>query len=485
MRDETEAAGAAGTADVRRFGAAGDGETLDTAAIQAAVDGVSEGGGRVVLPPGTYLSGTLVLKSGVFLDLQPGAVLQGSPRIEDYPEVGREGHLDMRRRHLIYAEDARDCGIVGQGTIDGNGPAFWEPERSHEWAFWITRVDRPSPMLQFVNCRDLRIEGVTIRNSPGWTVHTLGCEHVRITGITIRNGFFGPNNDGLDIDGCRYVVVSDCDIETGDDAVVLKTTFLGGPTEYVTVSNCVLSTSCSAFKLGSESHFDFRHISLSNCVVPRSPRFVTIKTCDGGNIEDVFVGNMRGTTNSGWPVNRPIEIMAGVRKRIRPNTPAPAGAGRISGVTLRDIDAVTDGRIFVMAEPGSVCERITLANVRLRYAMIEDPSPLSPEGWLGDNAEAAAAPAAMVADNISELRVECFDVVWPEFPMREEWHVLHTENRLANEGFYANRSADEFIRGDHAVPFHVLWGRRLRKGCFMMDNVAGYKGADAEFMIPE
>jgi hypothetical protein len=474
-----------GVYDVRDYGAKGDGVCLDTAGVQAAVNAAAATGGRVAVPPGVYLCGTIVLKSRVTLNLLAGSRILGSPRLEDYLTRAWGHNKDITPWHLILAEGAEYVTITGEGEIDGNGPAFWQKDRPHEWHFWREHLRRVSPMIQLDDCRHVRIENVTMRNTPGWTLHLRRCEHVAVRGVTMRNGLFGPNNDGLDINGCRYVTVSDCDIETGDDAIVLKTTHDAGPTEYVTVTNCVLRSSCVAFKLGSESWYPFRHIVLSNCVVPRCSRAVTILTYDGGDIEHVRVSGLTGATNSGWPVNRPIEVYSECRENLatghdetlRPPE-RPTVPGRIRDVMFRDMDLVTDGRVMMVARADRPIEDISIEGLRLRFVLLEDPSAVGAKGWVTSaHTEVGSAAAAIVAENVRGLRLIHPLIRWPVYPVPQEWHVLRTPNRVYNRHFYEGRE-DAIQRGDYRVPFHVFWARGVQ-GEISLGDLAGSEGGPA------
>ncbi|MFB3828683.1 MAG: glycoside hydrolase family 28 protein, partial [Bryobacteraceae bacterium] len=203
----------AAAVNVRDHGAAGDGNRLDTMALQAAIDACARaGGGAVLLPPGRYLSGTLFLKSHVTLWLDPGATLLGSKDLNHYPvtvQKPRSYTDNYTDKSLIYAEDCENIGIAGRGTIDGQGAAFKGPYKVRPY------------MIRVINCRDVAIDGVAIKDSPMWVQHYLGCEGVAIRGITVRSRV-NRNNDGIDIDACSRVRISDCDIWSGDDAIVLK-----------------------------------------------------------------------------------------------------------------------------------------------------------------------------------------------------------------------------------------------------------------------
>jgi polygalacturonase len=300
-----------GICDARDYGARGDGRTLETAAIQRAIDDCSREGGVALLSGGTFLSGTIVLKDHTTLRIMPGAVLRGSPRVEDYvpypPEdvaaISVDGSTQNKGNgpyHLIHAQNARDVAIDGGGIIDGNGQAFWDsdPERG-----WISRRPRPSPLIETVQTDGLRVENVTIRNAPGWTIHPLESSRIQIRGVTIRNDGRGPNTDAIDIDSSTGVVIRDVDIEAGDDCVVLKTTARRGrptpPTSNVIISGVICSSDDQGIKIGTESQGDFRDILIRDVLVYHAPTIYRAPTAalsfsmvDGANFENLIVSDV-------------------------------------------------------------------------------------------------------------------------------------------------------------------------------------------------
>lgn len=326
------------TKNILDTGAVPDGRTLSTRAIQLAVDGVARAGGGVVYAPtGTFLTGGLELKSRVTLFLEAGCVLLGSSSIDDYDyHRGPPQRGDANGRHVLFAQQAEEIALCGRGTIDGQGPAYWEPNPDHRelapedaWkdgstGYYRARNDncRPSPMLEFAQCRNVHISGVTLKNSSGWTVRPVACETVVIRGIRIRNPNFGPNTDGLDITACRNVFVSDCDIETGDDAICLKSENPYGevlPTKNVTITNCVLTTSCNGFKMGTATHGAFQNIVFSNSVIyndanaplnTRASAGVCVEMVDGGTVDGVVISSIRMEN-----VRAPIFVRLGERRR--------------------------------------------------------------------------------------------------------------------------------------------------------------------------
>jgi len=198
---------------ILEYGAKPDRKTLNTQAIQRAINDVFQsGGGTVTVPTGIYLTGRIELKSRVTLNLEAGSTLLGSTSINDYnPNPGSPTYPGTNPRHLIFAQDADDVTVTGSGCIDGQGPAFWEqsgraplpPEdewadvASHDMA--VKKGGRPSPMLEFVNCRRLKLDGMRIQNAPGWTLRKVNCDHVDLYGLTIKNPTNGPNTDGIDM----------------------------------------------------------------------------------------------------------------------------------------------------------------------------------------------------------------------------------------------------------------------------------------------
>ena len=201
------------------YGARADGRSLNTRAIQRAIDDAAKaGGGMVHVPRGTFLSGRIDLRSHVTLYLDEGSVLLGSTSISDYE--GAEGSEGKSQRHLIYAINAEEVGLAGPGRIDGQGASFWEPSGKaplppeQAWADVASHAlkpkssGRPSPMVLFANCRGVRINGVRLENSPGWTLHTLNCDDVEISGIAIHNPVYGPNTDGIDVTCCQNVTIT-------------------------------------------------------------------------------------------------------------------------------------------------------------------------------------------------------------------------------------------------------------------------------------
>lgn len=345
--------------DVRQRGAAADGSTPATKAIQVAVDAcAAAGGGTVYFPPGRYLSGTIVLKSGVALELEAGAVLLGSANLADYPShlaAFRSFTDSYTEKSLIYAEKVENIAIRGRGRIDGQGASF--PQQAHPYKL------RPY-LIRVIECRNILVEDVTIVNSPMWVQHYLASDDVVIRGIKVYSKV-NHNNDGIDIDCSQRVRISDCDISSGDDAIVLKAT-ANRPCRDVTVTNCTLNTNCNALKLGTESNGGFDNIAVSNCTIYDTRLAgIAVEMVDGGLLERVSFHNivMKNTSC-------PIFVRLG--NRARPFTeggPKP-GMGRLRHVVISNVQAVgaNNTGCSITGLPGHPVEDVTLDNVRLSFA---------------------------------------------------------------------------------------------------------------------
>jgi polygalacturonase len=366
-----------GVCNVRDYGARGDGRTLDTAAIQKAVDAcAARGGGVALLPSGAFLSGTIVLRDHITLRIAPGATLVASPRIEDFqpfpaadvPKIAVDGSTQNKGNgpyHLIHGEDVRDVAVDGGGAIRGAGPAYWDKGPDGDP---VARRPRPSPLIEFVASHGIRIEDLTISDAAGWTIHPLESEGVAIRDVRIFNDPKGPNTDGIDIDSSRNVIVSDAHVEAGDDCVVLKSTGRRGgkvpPTENVLVTNLVCSSDDQGFKIGTESLGDFRNIVLNGATIYQAPGFyrapttaISLSMVDGASFENVVVSNVVITG-----AHTPLFLRLGNRGRGQA-TPVP---GRLSHVVFSNIVATgADLASSITGIPGHPVEDITLSDISL------------------------------------------------------------------------------------------------------------------------
>lgn len=444
--------------DITAFGAVGDARRLNTATIQRAIHAAhTAGGGSVIISPGTYRTGTLELLSDVTLVIQPGATLLGSETLADYKPLQAGHNQDRTRYHLIVAHDAQRISITGGGTIDGSGPAFWQaPEND---LAWIRTNERPSPMIDLVRCSDVRISDITLTRSPGWTCHTHDCNRVWIRGVRIDNDVRSPNSDGFDVTGCHDVMISDCHIVTGDDAICLKTTPDSRDIRRVTVTNCIIQTDCAALKLGAgESFHDMRQVTFSNCVIHRSSRAVALYSLEGGTLADIAISNIVCDTCNNLVMNRPIHM--DLRQKS-----ADSALGAIKNVSISNFIARTDGRILMTAQPGAMLENIRLRDIHLVYPAVDDPHPIGKDiggGQISNQSPAARmARAAVVAENIINLTIDDLTIDWckPEDTPLPEWEL---DQKRCN-GSHRIYTREEF-RPEITPIFTALWGRNLAGG---------------------
>lgn len=455
---------------ITAYGAIADGVTLNTEAFRHAVADAA-GGGRVVVPRGVFMTGTVELRSGVTLHLEEGAVLLGSPRLTDYTARIWGHHNDITPWHLILAEDAERVAITGSGEVRGNGPAFWQPDRPSEWHFWRERLERVSPMVELVRCRHVRIEGVRFAESAGWTLHLHDCDHARIEGITIRNTPFGPNCDGIDLTGCHDAIIHGCDIDTADDAIALKTSEYSRSCERIAISDCLLRTSCVGVRIGYESRQDFRDIVITNLVIPRCSRAFDLRAIEGCTIERVRIANVTARTDSGWPANRAIEVIQLDRPSVfksllhaghpdygkdRPLTRSSV----IRDVSFTGLDLTTDGRITIIGTAAHPVEGLRFSDLRLRFPVLDDASPFRNAGSTGfipgDYGPARSANAAWVVQHARDVVVDDLRVRWPTFPV-EAWSLFDSPHRLMSPFWSAHEAV---IRaGQRRVPYSLLWAR--------------------------
>jgi polygalacturonase len=281
----TGAPGARKTFSVREFGALADGKTKDTAAFQKALDAAgTAGGGDVVVQPGEYLIGSVVMPSNTTLRLEKDAKITGSPDKSDYPlmKVRWEGRWREGYRALIHAANAQNIAIVGPGMIAGDEN------------LGNLRDPRAPCVFEPIECKGVRLDGFSVHYRRMWTIHLTYCQDVSATNLNIRSE--GGNGDGIDVDSCRDVRIANCDIDTGDDAIAIKSgrgmeaVRIGRPTENVLVEDCTLGSSIfGCLSIGSETSGGIRNIKARRITLTRGATALYIKSRIGRGafIEDV------------------------------------------------------------------------------------------------------------------------------------------------------------------------------------------------------
>lgn len=290
--------------NIFQFGASKDTSVVQTQAINAAIENCHrQGGGKVIIPSGIYKSGTIFLKDNVELHLESGAYLYASDNYDDFPVQPQASYRSQKDAggwgfpHLCSR--CKNISITGKGTIDGKGKG----RKGRISGLGGDRNGRPRNIL-FISCKDVHVEGITMRNSALWNQHYLNCEDVTIDHIKVYNHSNG-NNDGIDIDGCRRFILSNSIIDSDDDGIVLKSTGTA-PCENVIISNCIVSSFANAIKCGTESTGGFKNISISDCIVkpsrhsgerilkstPSGITAISLEIVDGGIMDGVTINNV-------------------------------------------------------------------------------------------------------------------------------------------------------------------------------------------------
>jgi polygalacturonase len=278
--------------NVRDYGAVGDGSTKDTQALQMTIERCSVfRGGEIFLPAGNYLTGALSLRSNVLLRLEEGATLNGSPDMADYPvaQVRWEGRWIKGLAGLISANDSENIGIVGPGRVVGSPAVKGRVNRE-------TKMRLPA-LLEFVNCRNVRVENCYTENFGMWSIHPTYCESVSFRNVTVKSGA-----DGIDLDSCSHVTIDGCDFDTTDDCISLKSGrgaegyAILRPTEDVRISNCTFRDKVWAcIGIGSETSGGIRNVHVDNCKCLGAGTFaIYIKSRPGRGafIENIYMSNL-------------------------------------------------------------------------------------------------------------------------------------------------------------------------------------------------
>jgi polygalacturonase len=409
--------------DVRGYGAAADGKHKDTAAIAKAIaTAAAAGGGTVYFGPGQYLTGPIRLRSNITLFVDAGAVVKFSPDFDDYLPLVRsrwEGTEVMNFSPLIYGEKIENVTIEGRGTLDGQGEAWWKYFRALKDDFkktghWKTdskwqrafaaanpHLELPDdpqmlkmgflrpPFIQLLDCRNLAIEDVTMRNSPFWNINPVYCDNVTVRGVTIESPDTAPNTDGIDPESCRNVHISDCHISVGDDCITIKSgrdaqaRRINRPAENYTITNCTMLRGHGGVVIGSEMSGGVSQIAVSNCVFDGTDRGIRIKSTRGrgGTVENIRVSNIamrnireEAITLNLYYSNAPAEPVSDRTPRFRnihiSGVTGNAGqAGLLLGLPESRLENVSIDDVHLVAKTGLVVR--DAHGIQLRSVTVE------------------------------------------------------------------------------------------------------------------
>ena len=365
------AVGRSNVYDVRSSGAVGDGVTDDTLAFQKALTQCAdEGGGEVVVPAGNYLIGSVVMGSKTTLRVEPGATLTGKDDKDAYPvrQIRWEGRWRDGHRALIFAENAHDIAIVGPGGIVGATKMGY------------LRRPRGPCIIEFIKCSDVRLDGFSIKYERMWAVHPTYCRDVDIKNLTIRSS--RDNGDGIDVDSCKNVRITGCDIDTGDDAIALKSgrgregVSIARPTEDVYIADCKLGSAFAGLAIGTEMSGGVRNVKFERCTFTRGSNSIFIKSRvgRGGFIENIEGRDLEARASAFLRIDL-------ITKGIQDEQPVEGSDGlpvarnlRFENVTSHNVLFLVDAALIPPERPieglslvninGTCRKAIELANIR-------------------------------------------------------------------------------------------------------------------------
>jgi hypothetical protein len=469
---------------VRDYGAAGDGTTLDTAAIKKAIQAcATAGGGTVLFPPGQYVTGTIELVSNMTLYLDPGAVILGSKNIDDYGSIhdyglaknyGVDSSGEGDRVGLIVARDLQHVAILGTGAIDGRGDEFMDLDTPHmgpDFDAQYTRnpelflravrnveygpvepkahgAGRPGTMLIFLRCKDVLIRDVTLRNAPNWTLHLQKTERAVISGIHILNNLLIPNNDGIDCMACKHIHISDCDIQAGDDDFAIV------GSEDVNVSNCSLVSRSSAIRLEDTRFSTFQGLSIE------TNRGLGIYQMGSEITEHVLFSDitMRTKLIPGHWWGKAEPIYAAVSPCVESQC-----KGKVSDIRFSNITAEAESGMLIYGAEDSPVEGLSLEGIRLK---IRSPNPEFAEAvggnfdlrWTAKSLKEAVFKhdtPGVYCRWVAGLRIHGLELQWgedlPEYFSDgiscEDFHDLQID-RFKGRQAQKNGAAISLVRGD-------------------------------------
>ena len=360
--------------NVLEYGVSNDGMADNTVVLQKILDSFQNIGGTLYFPAGEYLTCSLRLYSNTTLYLEAGAVLKAGDNKEAYPVIGEDmlsGFVRGTRRGILFALNAENVTVKGEGMIDGCGYHWWKSGESDE--------KRPRT-IQFINVNGVTIDGIRICNSPCWTIHPIHCNNVTVHNVTIQNPYKSPNTDGINPESCTNVKISDCYIDVGDDCITIKSglerdTFPKSfPCENITVTNCTFAHGHGGIVIGSEMSGGVENVTVSNCIFRNTDRGIRIKTRRkrGGTVKDILINNViMDQVMAGITINKyyscgaspdDMELFSWEEKPVIPDTPDIHNV-IISNVIMKN---VLGCGIYFLGLPERVISGIKIMNVDMQ-----------------------------------------------------------------------------------------------------------------------
>ncbi len=420
--------------NVCNYGASGNKEDNAQGAIHKAIEAcATAGGGTVYFPPGAYTTGTIHMRSNVRIFVEAGATIFSSKEPATFDQ-----------RALFYAEDVDHISLGGRGTINGQAEYEWRMNDMKDWYIYPNQVQAEKagvPLMRafptansighlvlFIRCTDVRINDLAFIDSPSWTMHLWGCERLLIDGVYIRTSRkSGVWADGIDPNGCKDVRISNCTIDTGDDALVFYSDAGYGPArpcENITVTNCRLSSASSAIKFCDGNRNAIRNVTIDNCTITSANRGLAFMVFDGGVLENVVLSNLTIDCIRydwfWWGDGDPIHFNLIRRSEIDPNLDKSKEPtiGTIRNVLVSNVIARGYGTNLIHGHTDSLLENVTLDNVKLTIAYDPEGSPRKMEN-------------AVVVENARNFRMKDFEIIWDE-PFSEKWESALTVENVTN-----------------------------------------------------
>lgn len=451
--------------NVKDYGATGKKEQNAQASIQKTIDAcTANGGGIVYLPPGDYTSGTIQLKNNVRFRLEAGATLFSS-----------KDSAAFYKPTLIYAEDANDISIEGRGTIEGQAGYDWKLNYIHDDLIRANleaeqatgkplmrsfpKHDQYGHLIFLLNCKNVRIEGISLLHSPSWTLYPVHCQQLVIDGINIYTDTkYAVWADGIDPDGCQHVRISNCNIETGDDALVFYAMDWYGPAQPcddITVTNCRFTSASCGIKFCDCNIGGLRHITIDNCVIEGSNRGIGFMDYYGGDVSDIVLSNLVINCirydwfwwGDGDPFYFDVRKRREVNRDIDPKLDTKAG--KIQRVLITNIIATGKGSSICHGHPTSWMEDITFDNVKLYISH-------------DTTADYDNGTYAIKFQYVKNLALKNFDIYWGS-PVNPKWTSaleLQDVNGLALDNLTARQG--KLNSTDAAITFSQVQNATIK-----------------------
>lgn len=402
--------------NIRDYGAIPDGKTLNTNAIQRAISKAIKTKGTVIIPEGKFYTGSLTLGPNMKLYLEEGAELIASSNMNEY--AGKS---------FIFAPESDHLTITGKGSINGNGASFFD----QHWNY----TQRPQPWIVIRDAKNVSISGITLVNSPSHCLVFDFCENVSVDRVTIKNHPKSPNTDGIDIVNSKNIVITNCTISTGDDAICIKNKrnskyFEDGSlnrsrhTEDILVKNCILESDDAALKLGTGSAYHTRNCKFQDITIKNSRYGIALFMMDGGIYSNINFNNI--TIETGGRHKDEYGIFVDTHRRD-----SISEIGTIKNISFKDIDITTNGLIYFSGSPDKEISEISLENIKVTIPNAQNTITSGwkkPKGnkkikYWSNTVSYVQSPASMIVAHASDFKIKNLE-------------IQHQQGKMDRHGMY-------------------------------------------------